>query len=74
MNNLVHVIEDNHFNNVDEILTWDGKLSKFQEVCSNELINIIGKNTEHLLWAVTGAGKTEMLFKPIAEALRKIFV
>lgn len=73
LNNLVHVIEDNHFNNVDEILTWDGELSKFQEVCSNELINIIGKNTEHLLWAVTGAGKMEMLFKPIAEALRKNF-
>ncbi|WP_270537872.1 zinc finger domain-containing protein [Ligilactobacillus salivarius] len=36
LNNLVHVIEDNHFNNVDEILTWDGELSKFQEVCSNE--------------------------------------
>lgn len=51
-------------------LTWDGQLTSQQEACANEVRQIFAKPAaRHLLWAVTGAGKTEMLFKGIEAAL-----
>lgn len=51
-------------------LTWKGQLTTSQEICANEVKQIF-KNSDarHLLWAVTGAGKTEMLFKGIEAAI-----
>ncbi|WP_409021492.1 DEAD/DEAH box helicase [Dellaglioa sp. P0083] len=51
-------------------LTWNGQLTTCQEICANEVKQIF-KNlgARHLLWAVTGAGKTEMLFKGIEAAI-----
>ena len=50
-------------------LTWTGKLTPAQQVASDQLVQSVQVHREHLLWAVTGAGKTEMLFPAIAEVL-----
>lgn len=52
-------------------MTWTGKLTKKQKRVSDQLIENFeaGKNT--LVHAVTGAGKTEMLFELIASCLSK---
>ncbi|GAA6113464.1 helicase-related protein [Apilactobacillus apinorum] len=67
---LCFIEEPNLFSHQGKILTWDGKLTKEQEKCSNQIIEVINNNQTHLLWAVTGAGKTEMLFKGIAQAIK----
>lgn len=46
------------------------KLSFWQEKCAEELIKALRPYNKHLLWAVTGAGKTEMLYPLIAKALQ----
>jgi competence protein ComFA len=51
-------------------VTWDGQLTKQQRQASLEIIDSISQNKDHLLWAVTGAGKTETLF-PVIEAVIK---
>lgn len=55
----------------DVVLSWQGKLTQQQQTVSDELIETLEQQREHLVWAVTGAGKTEMLFPVIYEALRK---
>lgn len=54
----------------NEVLTWKGNLSKYQQKCSQELQTAIEKRQRFLLWAVTGAGKTEMLFKPLERGIK----
>lgn len=46
------------------------KLSLWQEKCAQELVAALRPANRHLLWAVTGAGKTEMLYPLIAKALK----
>ncbi|MGX7051315.1 DEAD/DEAH box helicase [Leuconostoc palmae] len=62
--------EPNHFSNQVE-LTWKGQLTKQQNRVSNALLKTFSKNGEHLVWAVTGAGKTEMMFPLIYMALKQ---
>ncbi|MHC9536583.1 DEAD/DEAH box helicase [Dellaglioa sp. BT-FLS60] len=51
-------------------LTWKGQLTASQEICANEVKQVFeNPGARHLLWAVTGAGKTEMLFPGIEAAL-----
>lgn len=50
-------------------LAWLGTLSKQQKEASETIIETIKNNQKRLLWAVTGAGKTEMLFEGIEYAL-----
>ncbi|WP_459795941.1 DEAD/DEAH box helicase [Alkalibacterium sp. m-11] len=50
-------------------LKWQGSLSEQQEKASKEIVLSIKEYTDRVVWAVTGAGKTEMLFKGISEAL-----
>ncbi|MEK4379746.1 ATP-dependent helicase ComFA [Bacillus sp. FSL R5-0434] len=50
-------------------LTWDGKLSSGQQKAADVLIEAISKQEELLIWAVCGAGKTELLFQGIESAL-----
>lgn len=50
-------------------LTWDGNLSDGQQTASNRVIQAIESNKELLVWAVAGAGKTEVLFAGIDHAL-----
>ncbi|WP_125710267.1 helicase-related protein [Lacticaseibacillus porcinae] len=52
-------------------LTWQGELTHAQQQASAELCASVKAQREHLLWAVTGAGKTEMLFPAIAQLLNK---
>lgn len=63
--------EPNQFKNSDlNELKWDGKLSTQQAEASETIIQTIQKKETRLLWAVAGAGKTEMLFKGIEYALK----
>ncbi|SFC29094.1 competence protein ComFA [Alkalibacterium subtropicum] len=50
-------------------LKWEGQLSAQQSEASSQVIESILAYTETILWAVAGAGKTEMLFRGIQEAL-----
>ncbi|WP_404429345.1 DEAD/DEAH box helicase [Sutcliffiella horikoshii] len=52
-------------------LSWNGTLSKGQQLASDKVIKAIQNNTSLLVWAVCGAGKTEVLFKGIETALSK---
>ena len=62
----------NLFQNEDQkLLAWDGTLSLQQKETSQTIIDSIQKNQTRLLWAVAGAGKTEMLFEGIEAACRK---
>lgn len=52
-----------------EIMAWRGTLSEGQQVASEQVVQAIKQNKEHLVWAVCGAGKTEVLFAGIEAAL-----
>lgn len=49
-------------------LKWSGSLSDGQQVASERVVEAISHNEELLVWAVCGAGKTELLFKGIEVA------
>lgn len=51
--------------------TWKGKLTDKQSQISKELIKSFDNKSNHFVHAVTGAGKTEMLFPLIEYALKK---
>lgn len=68
-NQLYHLSEKNLFAPLQESpLVWQGKLSAFQAECSAKLSAASEKAGRYLLWAVTGAGKTEMLFPTLEKA------
>ena len=50
-------------------LAWEGTLTPRQQIASNELTESCEKNRPHLVHAVCGAGKTEILFQPIHKLL-----
>lgn len=51
--------------------TWIGELTQSQQIAANRIIKAIESHEQELLtWAVCGAGKTEMLFPGITEALK----
>ncbi|WP_309137670.1 DEAD/DEAH box helicase [Rossellomorea sp. SC111] len=50
---------------------WSGTLSEAQKAASEQMISAIQVHTDLLVWAVCGAGKTEVLFEGIYEALRQ---
>ncbi|HEX6594293.1 MAG TPA: DEAD/DEAH box helicase family protein [Bacillota bacterium] len=52
--------------------TWEGDLTDVQQRAADRLVQAV-QNEEHqlLIWAVCGAGKTEMLFPGIAFALER---
>ena len=52
------------------LLAWTGELSEQQTLAANDIMESIDKKEKRLLWAVTGAGKTEMLFPGIEKALK----
>ncbi|KRN43151.1 DEAD/DEAH box helicase [Fructilactobacillus fructivorans] len=67
---LVTVPETNDFMIPSEILTWKGNLTSFQRDCASKIITSVQHQRNHLLWAVTGAGKTEMLFPVLKWAIK----
>ncbi|PEK04152.1 DNA/RNA helicase [Bacillus wiedmannii] len=52
-------------------LQWNGTLSTGQDLAAQGVIEAIKKKDSFFIWAVCGAGKTEMLFYGMEEALRK---
>ncbi|MDN4606786.1 DEAD/DEAH box helicase [Sporosarcina highlanderae] len=53
----------------NHILAWQGTLTPHQQQASEELTNSQEKQTSHLIYAVCGSGKTEILFPPIHKLL-----
>jgi competence protein ComFA len=51
-------------------LVWDGTLSEGQNFASEKVVEAVVQNEDLLVWAVCGAGKTEVLFKGIERALQ----
>ncbi|WP_416202982.1 DEAD/DEAH box helicase [Lactobacillus sp. PV012] len=53
----------------ENLLSWQGELTLDQKQVSQDLLNSLKQRRNHLVHAVTGAGKTEMLFETINFAL-----
>lgn len=66
-----HVPEPNQFKINYPVLTWNGKLSALQQRASEKVCRGMTAHLHQLLWAVTGAGKTEMMFAGIAAAIER---
>ena len=58
-------------NLTEDLLDWSGKLTYGQQHASQIMIQQIERKQDALVYAVAGAGKTEMMFQPIAYALSK---
>lgn len=52
-------------------LVWDGQLTTNQANGVRELLTAYQNRQDHLVWAVTGAGKTEMIFPLIEKVLQQ---
>lgn len=66
-----HLKETNKFPKFNQPLKWEGKLSAQQALAADDIIHSIKHKETRLIWAVAGAGKTEMLFKGIQLALEE---
>lgn len=71
LNKFYHVPEPNQFTTVHPVLTWTGELSPLQKRAAEKVRVGMAQHVHQLLWAVTGAGKTEMMFAGIAAALER---
>lgn len=67
--NMWTIPEPNDFPQMLHPLTWRGELTKSQKRCSKRVITKMKLHQDLLLWAVTGAGKTEMMFPGITWAI-----
>ena len=56
---------------VSSSMRWEGKLTTFQEKVSQGLLEAVEKRQNTLVHAVTGAGKTEMIYQVVASILDK---
>lgn len=54
---------------VTNALEWQGQLTVYQEELSRQLLKYSNEKQRHLVHAVTGAGKTEMIYALIASYL-----
>lgn len=68
LDTLYTISEPNFFEPPKQILTWEGQLSPYQQKTAKRLLQTIDQQETFLLWAVTGAGKTEILFPALARA------
>lgn len=59
----------NNQNEIESYLHWNGELSTSQQIASEAAIQAVNDKKDLLVWAVAGAGKTELLFQAIDEAL-----
>src|SRR5699024_9738577 len=46
----------------ENINQWQGKLTKSQQHGANKAISAFSRQSDKLIWAVTGSGKTEIMF------------
>ncbi|HFU4450238.1 TPA: DEAD/DEAH box helicase [Streptococcus suis] len=56
---------------VNSCLIWKGKLTDWQQMISDGLVENVGKRQATLVHAVTGAGKTEMIYHTVASVIDK---
>lgn len=52
-----------------DVLKWSGQLTPFQERVSQGLLQAVDKKEATLVHAVTGAGKTEMIYQVVAKVI-----
>ena len=52
-------------------MNWQGDLTPSQQKATSELLDSTKQGVSHLLYAVCGSGKTEMLFQPIHYVLNE---
>lgn len=69
LTSLYHIPEPNDFP-VRLHCVWPGQLTLQQRACAQMIKDKFAARARHLLWAVTGAGKTEMLFPGLTWALQ----
>ncbi|MDT2848554.1 DEAD/DEAH box helicase [Vagococcus carniphilus] len=69
--NYFYTVPDNHTEKRKIDFKWKGELTKDQKKISKNLVNYYKQEENHLIHAVTGAGKTEMLFELLKVALKK---
>lgn len=53
-----------------EVLNWRGTLTSYQQEVSDGLIQAVKEKRNALVHAVTGAGKTEMMYQVVANAIK----
>lgn len=56
------------FPRVERACAWEGELSWYQSVASERIVEAVDGQSHLLVWAVCGAGKTEMLFAGLERA------
>ncbi len=54
-------------------LSWDGQLTEAQEKASSKILRSVKNKQDIIVWAVTGSGKTEMLYLVLTYALNQGF-
>ena len=59
------------YNKRGRVLTWEGQLSPGQKQASEKIVAKVGSLETMLVWAVCGAGKTEILFEGINKAIEQ---
>ncbi|WP_049476505.1 DEAD/DEAH box helicase [Streptococcus constellatus] len=52
-----------------DVLKWQGTLTEFQAKVSQRLVEAVAKRKDSLIHAVTGAGKTEMIYQVVAQVI-----
>ncbi|MGM9987326.1 MAG: DEAD/DEAH box helicase [Bacillaceae bacterium] len=62
--------EEVYYDSNHGVLAWGGTLSMAQQRASDEVVAALRESRSLLLWAVCGAGKTEMIYEGIKEALQ----
>lgn len=53
-----------------DVLNWKGTLTSYQQEVSDGLIQAVKGNQNALVHAVTGAGKTEMMYQVVANSIK----
>ena len=52
-----------------DVLKWQGRLTDYQAKVSQGLVEAVAKQKNSLVHAVTGAGKTEMIYQVVAQVI-----
>ncbi len=52
-----------------DVLKWQGRLTDYQAKVSQRLVEAVAKRKDSLVHAVTGAGKTEMIYQVVAQVI-----
>lgn len=66
---LLYHLPQQNFKSVDA-LKWTGQLTRYQQEISDRLVLAVNQHEQILVHAVTGAGKTEMIYEAINQMLK----